>query len=180
MLPMDGRRVVIKRYNMKNGWHWLRRCTRPSRAWTNWRNAHWLELLGLHTPAPIAFLEMRCGPLRGRAYYLCEFVGGAALDSELAARQPTDREIEEMKNYFTVAAAEQLVHGDMKATNFLLADEQLSILDLDAMREVADSSRWRALFQRDFARFARNFHGTHSNWIESLRSHVATLAGISK
>ena len=75
-LSVDGRPVVVKRYNLKNFAHRLRRFWRPSRAWHSWRNAHRLTLWGVPTPPPVALLECRFGPLRGRAYYLSEAVAG--------------------------------------------------------------------------------------------------------
>lgn len=174
-LDLDGRSVVIKRYNVKNLVHWLRRCWRPSRAWASWRNAHWLELLGLHTPQPIAFLEMRCGFLRRRAYYICAFIEGGSLAKELQRREPSPGEFTELEKYFTVAASEHLIHGDMKATNFLLCDEKLAILDLDAMCEVKNYQRWRKLFSRDFSRFERNFNATGIAWLDELRQRIAQL-----
>lgn len=176
-LQLDGRWVVIKRYNMKSVWHWLRRCLRPSRAWTSWRNAHWLQLLGLRTPAPVAFLEMRCGPLRRRAYYIAEFVAGTELAAALAARAPSGEELRQLEQYFTVAASDHLVHGDMKATNLFFAGEQLFVLDLDAMREVAGDTRWRQLFLRDFQRFERNWDERELPWLRRLSERVHTLVG---
>lgn len=174
-LELDGRSVVVKRYNIKNALHWLRRCLRPSRAWISWRNAHRLELLGLHTPQPIAFLEMRCGFLRKRAYYICAFVEGDVLANVLNRRDPSPTEMAELEKYFTVAAQEQLIHGDMKATNFLSFDEHLEILDLDAMRTIQNPLRWRKLFRRDFTRFERNVRDASAGWLTSLRNVVEKL-----
>lgn len=156
-VDMDGRSVVIKRYNVKNVGHWLRRCWRPSRAWASWRNAHWLELLGLPTPAPIAFYEKRCGPLRCQAYYVCEFNDGVELDKLLQERAPNAGELRQIANYFTLAASDHLIHGDMKATNLFMCSGVLNVLDLDAMREVPEHRRWVRLFRRDIARFSRNW-----------------------
>ena len=170
---LDGRVVVIKRYNMKSALHWLRRCWRPSRAWASWRNAHWLELLGLQTPAPIAFLEMRCGPLRRRAYYVSDFIDGESVLNALNRREPSAHEIAELHNYFAIAASDRLIHGDMKATNFLLHEEQLFILDLDAMREEKNPRRWQRLFRRDCERFRRNFQPRA--WLNALERFVTQL-----
>ncbi|HET8709887.1 MAG TPA: lipopolysaccharide kinase InaA family protein, partial [Spongiibacteraceae bacterium] len=172
-LTMDGRSVVIKRYNMKSTWHWLRRCWRPSRAWMSWHNAHWLDLLGLHTPTPIAFLEMRCGPLRQRAYYVCEYIAGDALSEALSQRNPSNQELAELEKYFTTAAHEHLIHGDMKATNFFLYQEKLFVLDLDSLREES-KRRWKTLFLRDLQRFQRNW-GIETPWLNQLQSLVTRL-----
>ncbi|MBW1746795.1 MAG: hypothetical protein JRJ25_11240 [Deltaproteobacteria bacterium] len=64
LAEVNGKLLVIKRYNIKNFIHALKRYLRNTRAWTSWRNAHRLELLGIPTPKPIAFLERRWGPFR--------------------------------------------------------------------------------------------------------------------
>lgn len=168
----DGRPVVIKRYNMKSFTHWLRRCIRPSRACTSWRNARWLELLGLVTPAPIAFLEMRYGPLRRHAYYVCEYVKGEELLAALQQREPSEKELSAIENYFYVAASDRLIHGDMKATNFLLAEDELVILDLDAMHEEKNLRRWKKFFARDVARFMRNWTSPLPAWLEKVERMI--------
>nr|BFE91984.1 hypothetical protein GCM10020185_25200 [Pseudomonas brassicacearum subsp. brassicacearum] len=53
----NGRTLVIKRYNIKNFAHWLKRFWRPSRAWHSWREGHRLAFLGIATPKPLALLE---------------------------------------------------------------------------------------------------------------------------
>ena len=63
-------RLAIKRYNIKSPLHRLRRLFRPSRAWRVWRSALLLEFTGIRTPAPVAMIEERFGPLRGRAWYV--------------------------------------------------------------------------------------------------------------
>ena len=53
---MDGRLLVVKRYNMKNSWHWLRRCLRATRAETSWRLSQQLQLFGVSTAKPVAYV----------------------------------------------------------------------------------------------------------------------------
>jgi hypothetical protein len=48
-------------------------------------------------------------------------------------------------------------HGDFKATNFVLSDDKLFILDLDAMREHRFKWRFRRAFKRDLERLMQNW-----------------------
>ena len=66
--------VVIKRYNIKNLFHCISRLLRQTRASASWENAHRLQLLGLPTPKPIALIEKRRFGLRGKAYFLSEYI----------------------------------------------------------------------------------------------------------
>ncbi len=176
---LDGRPVVIKRYNIKNGLHALRRFWRPSRAWVSWRNAHHLQLLGLSTPPPVAFLERRIGPFRGRAWYISDHIEGEPLLGLFEQREPTAQEHEGLADYFRLATREQLVHGDMKATNLFADGERVWILDLDAMRTVGRTARWRALFARDLARFARNWQ-RQPEWLRTLLDIYMPVSGQRK
>lgn len=58
-VEVDGRTLVVKRYNIKGFAHWLKRFWRPSRAWHSWREGNRLAFLGIATPKPLALLEKR-------------------------------------------------------------------------------------------------------------------------
>lgn len=49
---LGAREWVVKRYNIKNPWHMLKRCLRPTRAAISWGNAHRLKISGINTPSP--------------------------------------------------------------------------------------------------------------------------------
>lgn len=154
---LDGREVVIKRYNIKGIGHWLRRFWRPSRAWVSWRNAHLLGLVGIDTPAPVAMLERRLGPLRGRAYYLCENVAAEEL-LDLAGRQPlSETQLNALRQLFAGLRAGHLHHGDLKAKNILIDDSRAWLIDLDALREIDSEQKFSHWHGRDVARFLRNW-----------------------
>lgn len=157
---IDGRPRVIKRYNLKGFGHWLRRCWRPSRAWHSWRNAQRLVLWGLPTPRPMALLESRLGWLRGRAFYVSEYVPGESLGAALAAAGPARRValLERLCRLLTDLARLNLSHGDLKATNLLVDQENnLMLLDLDAMRRHRRRPAFRRAFARDLARLRANW-----------------------
>lgn len=159
-VDIDGRPRVIKRYNLKGFGHWLRRCWRPSRAWHSWRNAQRLVLWGLPTPRPVALLESRLGWLRGRAFYVSEHVPGESLGAVLAVASPTRRValLERLCRLLTDLARLNLSHGDLKVTNLLVDQENnLMLLDLDAMRRHRRRSAFRRAFARDLARLRANW-----------------------
>ncbi len=160
-LLIDGREVVVKRYNLKTWWHALKRLFMPTRAANSWRNAHMLELLGIATPAPLLLLERRWGPLRREAWYVSDHVTGEDVEA-LLQQTPVEAQawqalLGQFQTLFAAMRAYGIVHGDTKLTNFLLADGALQVLDLDAMRQESDARRFRRASERDIARFARNF-----------------------
>ena len=161
LVQIDGRDYVLKRYNIKNFWHGLRRAVRPSRAGLSWRNAHILEMLGVATPRPLLMMERRVGPLRREAYFLSEFVAGEDVLRYLA-KEPIDsaaweRVVAQFSQLFQVMCDYHIVHGDMKATNFISTAEALMVLDLDAMRKVSNKERFKNAFGKDLQRFIANW-----------------------
>ncbi|MDO9319539.1 MAG: lipopolysaccharide kinase InaA family protein [Gammaproteobacteria bacterium] len=161
LVQIAGRDYVLKRYNIKSFWHGLRRALRPSRAWVSWRNAHMLEMLGVATPQPLLMMERRCGALRREAYFLSEFVAGEDVLRYLA-KEPInsaawERVLTQFGQLFQVMCDYHIVHGDMKATNFISTAAALIVLDLDAMRKEPDKERFRNAFGRDLQRFIANW-----------------------
>lgn len=160
LVELEGRKLVIKRYNIKGAGHALSRAWRPSRAWHSWVEAHRLRFLGIATPRPLALIERRLGPLRGRAWLVTEYCEGQNLQGFLAGhaeRGAPAEVLEAARRLFTSLAAEHIGHGDLKATNFILNGHELCVLDLDAMRHYDSEAAWRKAWKKDRARFLRNW-----------------------
>lgn len=159
-VELEGRKLVIKRYNIKGAGHALSRAWRPSRAWHAWIEAHRLRFLGIATPRPLALIERRLGPLRGRAWLVSEYCEGPNLQTRLDGHAESGapaRVKEAVRALFARLAAERISHGDLKATNFLCCGDELVVLDLDAMRRHDSEAAWRKAWRKDRARFLRNW-----------------------
>ncbi len=168
---------VIKRYNIKNPLHALSRCFRPTRAWTSWGNAHRLKISGIATPEAIAVIEKRFGPFRSTGYYVCAFQEGS-LASDFFIDDATKGSLcnaaaQNVVRLFSLFRKLGIHHGDCKATNFLVVDDDLSVLDLDAMCEPLSPTRFNKLFQVDRARFLRNWqsHPKLQKWFDEHLPH---------
>lgn len=159
---MDGRVFVVKRYNLKSIWHRLRRVFRATRATTSWRLAQKLNLFGVQTAKPIAFIEKRFMGLRGKSYYITEYVSG-----EHAGQYFTKHEQQEVKVTRMIDRVTQLLkniakcevtHGDLKATNILInTREEPIMIDLDGAKEHVSLSGLRKAWQKEIKRFLKNF-----------------------
>ena len=161
-VEVDHRSLVVKRYNMKSFWHALRRCPRPSRAWHSWGSAHRLNLHGISTPRPVAFIENRWGPFRSKAYFITEYAPGVDAYHWFHSGKgdaATERKILEKFGRLMQRFQDGLItHGDLKATNFIFSDGELMVIDLDAMR----SHRWAGpIFRRKFRKDCRRLM---QNW----------------
>ncbi|MDI6746667.1 MAG: lipopolysaccharide kinase InaA family protein [Rhodocyclaceae bacterium] len=163
MIEHGGRKLVIKRYNIKGPGHALSRCWRPSRAWHSWVAGHRLEFLGIATPRPLAMIESRYGPLqrlRGTAWLIVEHCNGdslAARFSSSSTAEPPNQEISAIGTLFHQLAAALITHGDLKATNLLWCEARLSLIDLDAMRQHRDGAAFMRSWRKDRKRLLRNW-----------------------
>jgi tRNA A-37 threonylcarbamoyl transferase component Bud32 len=159
-IELDGRSLVIKRYNLKSAGHALSRALRPSRAWHSWVEGHRLAFLGIATPAPLALIEERLGPLRRRAWLVNSLCPGPNLRDHLApyvASGPPTAEAEALRSLFATLHRERISHGDMKATNLLWQDGRVVLIDLDAMTQHRSDAAHARAWRKDRARLLRNW-----------------------
>lgn len=177
----DGRSVVVKRYNTKGPGHAIKRAFRVSRAEHCYRNASRLVELGMLTPAPIAAVEFKFGPVKRRSWYLSEYLPGVLLSDWFGNRSTIDEEdapiIDQVISVFSQMKAAAIAHGDTKATNWLVYGGRLYLLDLDSMRQYREGERHIERLRRDRRRFLRNFdpdsefHGVFEQRLEALLSN---------
>ena len=151
-------RLVIKRYNIKSFGHRLTRMFRRSRASASWANTLRLEFLGIRTLKPVALVEERFGPLRGRAWFITEYLEGrdGSTLNEAGEQEEAMRSMVEILKSLTEAG---VTHGDLKASNFLLTSEGAVIIDLDSMAEHDRGDSGHEAQARDLERFMRNWTG---------------------
>jgi len=161
LIEIDGKLLVIKRYNIKGFWHGLKRAFRNSRAAICWRNAMCLASWRLGVAKPIAMIEKRIGPLRRQAYFITEYVPGIRLQDFFITQKPSPEEMtnaaSNIKQLFTNLENIWISHGDLKADNLLLVGQEPILLDLDAMRMHRFSRCWQRSQQRDTQRFMKNW-----------------------
>ncbi len=171
---IDGHDLIIKRYNIKNSAHALSRLWRPSRAWHAWREAHRLRALGIATPAPLALIERRYGPLRGKAWLITAFAAGPNLlqhwEPHLDTGPPA-AEGQAVLRLLRDLARARISHGDMKASNLLWQDGAVTLIDLDATRQHRDQRSFDRAWRRDMARFLANWPQGSAlrSWLEAER-----------
>ncbi len=160
-IRLDSRTLVVKRYNIKNGWHWLRRCFRATRAATSWRLSQRLRLFGVSTAKPVGYVENRFFGLRGKSYFVMEYIEGQTIGDFFSSRETEEKpftNIAEMIVKILNHLGElKITHGDLKMTNILLADNQLLLIDLDGMREHATMLSFKWAFKKEIERFMKNW-----------------------
>ena len=151
-------RVVVKRYNIRGVAHGYKQALRPSRAEKSWHNALLLRQYNIATPEPVIALEVRRSIVRRQAFFVSEYVEGA-LGTEFFAitNNTTETHIDRVVGVFKELYRHRISHGDMKATNFIMASGGPVLIDLDAMRQHRSIHVHRHRFHRDTCRFLRNW-----------------------
>ena len=170
LVDISGKLLVIKRYNIKNVWHGIKRVMRRSRAWASWCNAHRMAFLGIPAMKPVAMMERRLGPLRLAAFFVSEFVDAPDAIGCLASKDQPNGEMEQIVALLHDMREAKISHGDLKASNFLMAATGPVIIDLDGMNE----HKWEHSFQRAFG---KDMHRFLDNWAEypNLSNQFARL-----
>ncbi len=169
--------LMVKRYNTKNLWHLVRRNFQTSRARNYLEMAGKYSSAGVQVAQPVAMVESRSGPFTGRSWYISRFVDSVTLSDYLGAKDPITslRSIQEkISSLFEIFRDHELSHGDMKATNLLVCDDDLVVIDLDSARQ----HRWkffhRIALRRDKARFLENWDDQPSLYrhLEQELAHI--------
>lgn len=157
LVEINGKRVVIKRYNHKGFWHSLRHTLKGSRAKHCWLDGHRLRMLKIPTALPLAFLEKREGPLVYCSYIINEWIEGpklneflrlVAIDEERQAAmlQQIDGILELMERY-------RITHGDLKRANIIIGEAGPVLIDLDSMKVHRLGLLYRHCRNKDLKRF---------------------------
>lgn len=158
MIEVEGRQLVVKRYNIKSMGHALSRFWRPSRAHRSWIAGQRLRFLGIDTPRPLAMVEQRLGPLRGKAWLITEHCSGRSLLERLGSNTPPAPDvITDVGRLFAQLAQARITHGDLKASNLICHEGGVSLVDLDGLRQHDNDASFRRAWRRDRARLLRNW-----------------------
>lgn len=158
---IDDHTLVVKRYNIKNKKHFLKRMFRATRAFKTWRLSQKLNFFEVTTAKPIAFIEKRWFFLRRQSYFVTEFIEGPhALDffkshhhNEALTNLLADRIIVVLKNL----AKLEMTHGDLKLTNILIQNLHPVLIDLDGAKEHVTLASLRAAWKNEIKRLMKNF-----------------------
>lgn len=155
------RLMVIKRYNTKNRLHAIRRIFRRSRADNCWQMSQAYNRAEISTPETIAVIQEWWGPFKARSWFICKHVSGKTLIehfSDSLSQGPDINQIaSEIRLIFDNLGSNYLSHGDFKASNILLSDTGLYLIDLDSARKHKHKNRFKRAHYKDRDRFLENW-----------------------
>lgn len=160
-LEIDSSSFVIKRYNIKNSLHRLKRMFNHSRAERSWENAHLLGFYGIPTAQPVAIRINKTGPFRGRAWYIAEYLPGQTLTQFISDNQDNTRQlnniVKQVAKIIIDLEKQMIAHGDFKASNFQVCKGKVYLIDLDSMKQYKTSHSFEAPRNKDLERFRKNW-----------------------
>jgi tRNA A-37 threonylcarbamoyl transferase component Bud32 len=164
---VDGKSFVVKRYNMKNSWHRLRRTLRETRAKKSWRVSQHLFSEGVATAKPVAFIENQFLGFRGPSYFLMEFIEGEHIGAYFRTFQVESINVfQQMAGKIAALmndlAELKITHGDLKMTNILVCNDKPYLIDLDGIKEHSSEKSLSAELRKEIKRFMRNFENSPS------------------
>ncbi|MAZ77229.1 MAG: hypothetical protein CMF39_00935 [Legionellaceae bacterium] len=160
-IAFPGHHLMIKRFNVKNIWHWLRRCWRTSQAKKAWINGNILHMLGLPVQAPVAFYEHHVLGLTAGGYYIARYIEGELLKDYVTKKlseESMSNIVERVFSVFSQLYTAQICHGDCKASNFIVSSKgQVVLIDIDHVKLYKNVESFRRQFAKDIKRFLRNW-----------------------
>lgn len=174
---VNGKHIVLKRYNIKNFKHRLSRFWRPTRGWHSWQEGFRLMMLGIPTAKPLALLEERFLGMRGRAWLVTEYLKGPDLLTHLMPYENSGIpavELAEIGVLFDSLIKQRVTHGDLKGTNLFWVNNQWVLIDLDAVKYHHCERSFKRAYAKDRARFLRNWSKT-SIFYTQLDNYLPTV-----
>jgi len=159
-VDLAGRPLLVKRYNIKNPLHWLKRFWRPSRAWHSWIEGNRLDFLGIATPRLLAVIERRWLWMRGSAWLITELLRGEDIIARFQPYLdgcPPEQELVALDRLFAALIRERISHGDLKGHNLFWEHDRWSLIDLDAVQQHGSDASFARAYAKDRARFLRNW-----------------------
>ncbi|MBI9015789.1 MAG: hypothetical protein JEZ07_00875 [Phycisphaerae bacterium] len=183
IVDVGGRKLVVKRYNMSSLIKIVRKQLPwpPSRIEVSWKNANMQCFAGILTPKPVAIYEKRFGPFKGSSYFITEYQPGDDCLFQMIDQKDRNvpwrdamktfmagKTLEDLEPYWHGLLSnfiklqkqfgyEQIIHGDLKATNFIDVDGQYSTIDLDALHRCMSWGKFRKEFNVECQRFLFNW-----------------------
>ncbi len=161
-IKLNGKMIVVKRYNNKGFWHSVRHSIKGARAKRCWLMGLRLWMLKIKTPMPVGFIEIKHSGLIKNSYIITEFVEAenfATLLNDENAEIAAEKIVNKLDQW-------KITHGDLKPSNILIvknnADSKMEavLTDLDSMV----CHKTKLIYNYYRKKDLRRFKGTSNNF----------------
>ena len=165
--------LIIKRYNVKSIWHFIKMQFIKSRGKNSWQVSNTFQLLNLPCPKPFFYFEKRFFFLRLASYFAMERIDGVNIVSYQESVQDK-HQIEHLKKnifkLFNKLNHYKFIHGDFKKTNIYVDDKKkLIMIDFDKSFFSMSQSIYNYKQKKQVARFLSNWKNK-SKFLTGIRS----------
>ncbi len=136
---INGKELVVKRYNIKSFWHGLKRALQPTRAVHCLVISRLLLQNGIKTPKAIALMENRFGLVRREGFFIYEYITGQSARDIFIADNLSNTDVYQkacnLLKLLNTLFKHRLYQRDMNPTNFIFVGDIPYLIDLDGIRQ---------------------------------------------
>lgn len=165
--------LIIKRYNIKNIWHFIKIQFIKSRGKNSWQVSNTFQLQNLPCPKPFFYFEKRFFFLRLTSYFAMERINGENIVSYQESLQENIQNKKFKNNIFKLFNTlnyYKFIHGDLKKTNILVDNKmQIMMIDFDKSFFSMSQSIYNYKIKKQIARFLSNWKNK-SKFLTAIRS----------
>jgi len=165
--------LIIKRYNIKSIWHFIKMQFIKSRGKNSWQISNTFQLHNLPCPKPFFYFEKRFLFFKLTSYFAMERIDGVSIVSYQESLK-NKLQIEKLKKnifkLFNKLMHYKFIHGDFKETNILVDKKmQLIMIDFDKSFFSLSQSIYNSRLKRQIIRFLSNWNNK-SKFLKTIRS----------
>ena len=165
--------LIIKRYNVKSIWHFIKMQFIKSRGKNSWQISNTLQLHNLPCAKPYFYFEKRFLFFKLTSYFAMERIDGISIVSYQESLE-NKLQIEKLKKnifkLFNKLIHYKFIHGDFKETNILVDKKmQLIMIDFDKSFFSLSQSIYNSRLKRQIIRFLSNWNNK-SKFLKTIRS----------
>ena len=133
-LKLNEEIFVIKKYQIKGSWHYLRKLFNQTRALTAWKASHWFNAAGIKTFNIVAVIEKYNFLTTTESYLISLNQLEERLDLVDLNKQPEYLIENRLSSFFKRLEWIGFNHGDAKNANFFFGNNNLIVSDLDVSK----------------------------------------------
>ena len=156
-LNLKGQSFVIKKYQIKGLWHYLRKLFSQTRALTAWKAYHWFNAAEIKTFNIVAVIERYNSLSTTESYLISLYQDGERLDKVDLNKQQEYLIENRLSSFFKRLRWIGFNHGDAKSSNFFLFNKELFVFDLDISKRRLFKFRQKNKITKDQSRILKSF-----------------------
>jgi len=158
---INGRDIVIKKYNHRGLLHSIRHTIKRSRARRSWLNAHRFIMLKIDVPKPLAYIERLNSILLWSSYLVTEYADGQNLHDFLQDENGDEQRrsvvAEQIAAVLKKMGQNRISHNDLKHSNIIVTPASVVLTDFDGVKNHRFLWTYRLKRRKDISRITKNW-----------------------